>query len=165
MTKKTQLTPGDGPFKFRIKLLGNKSSGAAAVKPPFDIPTIFGTRARVPIKGTVNGFKFRSSLCNMGEGHFFVINKEIREGTKLGPGDMADIVIARDREERVVEVPPHIKKVIATNKKAQATWDSLSFTHKKEWVRAIEEAKRDETKKSRIEKMMAAMKAGKRVGF
>jgi hypothetical protein len=164
MPKQT-FTPGDGPFRFRSKLLPVPRYEAAIVKPPFDVPAIFGTKARVPIKGTVNGFKFRSSLCNMGEGHFFVINKEIREGTKLGPGDMADIVIARDREERVVEVPSHIKKVIAANKKAQATWDSLSFTHKKEWVRAIEEAKRDETKKSRMEKMMTAMKAGKRVGF
>ena len=165
MSKKNDFTPGDGPFKFRTKLQGPKGSEGAAVRPPFDVPTIFGTKARVPIKGTVNGFKFRSSLCNMGSGHMFVVNKTMREGGKCKAGDVVDIVIQRDREERVVEVPPYIAKVVAKDKKAKATWDSLSFTHKKEWVRAIEEAKREETKKSRMEKMMAAMKSGKRVGF
>jgi len=163
--RKQTFTPGDGPFKFRTKLLGVPGYRGAAVRPPFDVPTIFGTKARVPIRGTVNGFKFRTSLCNMGGGHFFVVNKAMREGAKVEAGDVADIMIERDREERVVKVPPYIAKVIAADKKAKATWDSLSFTHKQEWVRAIEEAKREETKKSRMEKMMAAMKAGKRVGF
>ena len=160
-----KFTPGDGPFKFRTKLVGQKGYEAASVTPPFDVPAIFGTRARVPIKGKINGFDFRTSICNMGNGYFFVVNKAMREGGKCKAGDLADIVIQRDREERKVQVPSYIKKVIATNKKAQATWDSLSFTCQKEWVRAIDDAKREETKKSRIGKMMAAMKAGKRVGF
>jgi uncharacterized protein YdeI (YjbR/CyaY-like superfamily) len=62
-------------------------------------------------------------------------------------------------------VPVSIKKTIATNKTAQKTWDSFSYTHKKEWVRAIEGAKKEETRQSRIEKMMSALKSGKRVGF
>lgn len=161
----SKFTPGDGPFKFRTKLLGDKNSSAAAVKPPFDVPTIFGTRARVPIRGTVNGFKFRTSLCNMGDGHFFVVNKEMREGGKCKAGDMVDIVIERDREERTVEVPSYMKRVIVKDKKAHETWSSLSYTCQKEWVRAIEDAKREETKQSRMDKLMAAMRAGKRVGF
>ena len=47
-----KFTPGDGPFKFRTKLLGVPGYRGAAVKPPFDVPTIFGTKARVPIRGT-----------------------------------------------------------------------------------------------------------------
>jgi hypothetical protein len=163
MAKSSIFKPGDGPFKFKTKLLGVPGSRGAAVTPPFDVPTIFGSK-RVPIRGTVNKFPFRSALCNMGGDYFFVVNKAMREGGKCEAGDIANIVIQRDRAERKVEVPAYLKRVIATNKAAQKTWDSLSFTHQKEWVRAIEEAKRDETKKSRIEKMMAAMKAGKRVG-
>ncbi|MCU1309481.1 MAG: hypothetical protein JWO20_606 [Candidatus Angelobacter sp.] len=165
MATKNQFTPGDGPFKFRVKLEGDTKSDAAAVRPPFDVPTIFGTKARVPVRGTINGFPYRSSLCNMGFGHFFVVNKEMRAGAKCKAGDTVDIVLERDREERVVVVPASIKKIIATNKTAQATWDSLSYTHKKEWVRAIEGAKREETRQSRIEKMMSALRAGKRIGF
>jgi hypothetical protein len=166
MTKKNNaFTPGDGPFEFKVKLEGDGKSEVAAVRPPFDVPTIFGTKARVPVRGTINKFPFRSSLCNMGSGHFFVVNKEMRAGAKCKAGDVVDVVLERDKEERVVEVPAEIKKLIATNKTAQKTWESLSFTCKKEWVRAIGEAKREETKESRMKKMMDTMKAGKRVGF
>ena len=93
-----------------------------------------------------------------------VVNQAMRASAKCAAGDVVDVVLERDREERVVEVPATLKKTIAADKTAQKTWDSLSFTHQKEWVRAIEEAKREETKQSRIEKMMDVLKAGKRVG-
>lgn len=165
MPKKSEFKPGDGPFRFNVKLIGQEGSQVAALKPPFDVPAIFGTKARVPVRGTINGYPFRSSLCNMGEGHFMVVNAEMRVGGKCKAGDAVEVVLERDREKRVVEVPADLKKVIASDKKAQATWDSLSFTHQKEWVRAISEAKKEETRHSRIKKMMDALKAGKRVGF
>ena len=165
MPKKNQFQPGDGPFRFKVKLIGAEGSEVAVLRPPFDVPTVFGTKARVPVRGTINGYPFRSSLCNMGEGHMMVVNATMRACGKCKGGDTVDVEMQRDREERVVEVPADIKRVIATNKSAQATWDSLSFTHKKEWVRAIAEAKREETRQSRMQKMMGALKAGKRVGF
>lgn len=165
MGKKGEFEPGDGPFQFRVKLQGVDNMDAAALRPPFDVPTVFGTKARVPVRGTVNGYPFRSSLCNMGDGHLMVVNKEMREGGKCKAGDIVEVVLQRDREARVVEIPDKIKQVIASNKTAEKTWESLSFTHQKEWVRAIGEAKRDETKQARMKKMMDALKAGKRVGF
>ncbi|HWY70668.1 MAG TPA: YdeI/OmpD-associated family protein [Terriglobales bacterium] len=165
MAKKGEFEPGDGPFKFRVKLEGVDNMEAAALRPPFDVPTVFGTKARVPVRGTVNGHPFRSSLCNMGDGHMMVVNKEMRAGGKCKAGDIVEVVLQRDRDARVVEVPAEIQKVMAANKAAQTTWESLSYTHQKEWVRAIGEAKREETKQSRIKKMMDALKAGKRVGF
>ncbi|MGH9431756.1 MAG: DUF1905 domain-containing protein [Terriglobia bacterium] len=42
------------------------------------MPAIFGTRARVPVRGAINGFPFRSSLCNMGDGHMMAVNKQLR---------------------------------------------------------------------------------------
>ena len=165
MAKKNEFEPGDGPFQFKVKLIGQKGSEVAALRPPFDVPTVFGTKARVPVRGTVNGYPFRSSLCNMGDGHFMVVNAEMRATAKCKGGDVVDVLLQRDREERVVEVPDDIKKVIASNKTAQATWDSLSFTYQKEWVCAITEAKKEETRQSRLNKMMDALKGGKRVGF
>lgn len=165
MSKKNQFEPGDGPFRFHVKLEGADNMEVAAMRPPFDVPAVFGTKARVPVRGTVNGFPFRSSLCNMGDGHMMVVNKEMRAGGKCKAGDIVEVVLQRDREERVVEVPSEIKKIIASNRTAQTTWDSLSYTHRKEWVRAIGEAKREETKEARIQKMMGSLRAGKRVGF
>jgi bacteriocin resistance YdeI/OmpD-like protein/uncharacterized protein DUF1905 len=160
-----KLQPGDGPFHFKTKLVGVDNMESAAMRPPFDVPTVFGTNARVPVRGTINGASFRSSLCNMGDGYFMVVNKELRTAAKCKAGDTVDVVLERDREERLVETPDEIKKALRANKKAEATWETLSFTHKKEWVRAVTEAKKEETRRARIEKLVAAMKAGKRVGF
>jgi glycerophosphoryl diester phosphodiesterase len=165
MSRKNQFEPGDGPFRFKVELEGKDGSEVAGLRPPFDVPTVFGTKARVPVRGTINGYPFRSSLSNMGEGHVMVVNAELRAGGKCKAGDTEEIVLERDRAERVVEVPADIKKAIASNKTAQTTWDSMSFTHKKEWVRAISEAKKEETRQARRQKMMDALKAGKRVGF
>ena len=163
-TAKQRFTPGDGPFRFKVKLIGDGKSQVAAIRPPFDVPTIFGTRARVPVRGTVNGVAFRNSLCNMGDGHFMVVNREMREAGKCAAGDVVDVVMERDSAPRTVTVPPYLKKIIACDRKAQQTWDSLAFTHKKEWVNTIADAKKEETRQRRIDKMMLALKTGKRIG-
>src|ERR1700730_4879936 len=108
MAKKNEFEPGDGPFRFQVKLEGVSGMESACLRPPFDIPTVFGTKARVPVRGLVNGYPFRSSLCNMGDGHLMVVNKELRAGGKCRAGDVVDVVIERDREKRVVDVPGHI---------------------------------------------------------
>lgn len=159
-----KFPPGDGPFHFKTKLVGVDNMESAAMRPPFDVPAVFGTKARAPVRGTINGAPFRSSLCNMGDGYFMVVNKELRAAAKCKAGDAVDAVLERDREERVIETPDEIKRAFRANKKAEATWESLSFTHKKEWVRAITEAKKEETRRTRIEKLVTAMKTGKRIG-
>src|SRR5205823_11654519 len=121
MAKKADFEPGDGPFRFRVKLEGADNMEVAAMRPPFDVPTIFGTKARVPVRGTVNGYPFRSSLCNMGAGHMMVVNKQMRVGGRCKAGDIVEVLLQRDRDQRVVELPPEIKNVIASNKIAQAT--------------------------------------------
>ncbi len=55
--------------KFTTKLLGQEGSEVAALKPPFDVVEVFQRKGRVPVKGTINGLPFRSSLMNMGDGH------------------------------------------------------------------------------------------------
>src|SRR4051794_27859801 len=122
MAKSSAFKPGDGRFKFKTKLEGVPGYEASIVRPPFHRPTIFGTRARVPIQGTFNGHQFRSSLSKRRDGFFFVVNKAMRDATKAKGGDTAEVVIERDREKRVVTVPAPIKKVIASNKAAQKTW-------------------------------------------
>ncbi len=67
-------------LEFRVKLDGMEGSSVAALSAPFDVVAVFGTRARVPVRGTINGFPFRSSLMPMGGCHRMVVNKTIRAG-------------------------------------------------------------------------------------
>src|SRR5512140_3770055 len=130
------------PHKFKTRLFGMPGMETAALKPPFDVPETFGRKGRVPVKGTINGFPFRSSLMNMGEGHMMVVNAELRAGAKCKAGDTVDIVMEADDAPRIVTLPAYLKKVINADAKAKAAWAKLSFTHQKEYARAIEEAKR-----------------------
>lgn len=148
--------------KFTVKLLGQKGSEVAAIKPPFDVVEVFGRKGRVPVKGTINGFPFRSSLMNMGDGHMMVVNAELRAGGKCKAGDTVKIVMELDEEARQVELPPYLKKIINGDPKAKKYWAKLSFTHQKEYVRELEGAKKEETRERRIVTMMDALRNGRR---
>ncbi|MFZ0706459.1 MAG: YdeI/OmpD-associated family protein [Candidatus Korobacteraceae bacterium] len=149
-------------LKFTTKLIGQEGSQVAALKPPFDVVEVFGRKGRVPVKGTINGFPFRSSLMNMGDGHMMAVNAELRAGGKCKAGDTVKVVMDLDDEERRVEVPAYLKKIISSDPQAKERWAKLSFTHQKEYIRAIEDAKKEETRERRIAAMMDALRQGVR---
>jgi hypothetical protein len=144
--------------KFTLKLIGQEGSQVAGLRPPFDVVEVFGRKGRVPVKGTINGFPFRSSLMNMGEGHMMAVNAELRAGGKCKAGDTVKIVMELDEEERKVELPAYLKKIINSDPQAKERWAKFSFTHQKEYVRAIEDAKKPETRERRIAAMMDALR-------
>ena len=115
------------------------------------------------MKGTVNGFPFRSSLMNTGEGHMTCgANAQMRAGGKCKAGDIVKIVMELDQEERKVELPAYLKKIINSDAQVKQRWAKLSFTHQKEHVRAIEDAKREETRERRTAQMMEMLRQGQR---
>src|SRR5579863_2132449 len=144
--------------KFKVKLIGQAGSEVAALKPPFDVAEVFQRKGRVPVKGTINRFPFCSSLMNMGDGHMMAVNAQLRAGAHCKAGDTVDVVLELDEDERKVEVPAYLKKIINSNAKAKEFWPKLSFTHQKEYVREIDGAKRPETKEKRIVVMMDALR-------
>jgi hypothetical protein len=149
-------------YKFRVQLLGRAGSDSAALKPPFDVVAVFHRKGLVPVKGTINGFPFRSSLMNMGEGHMMAVNAQLRAGAQCKAGDTVTVLMAVDEDERTVEVPGYLEKIIAGDPQARKFWPKLSFTHQKEYVREIRDAKKPETREKRIAAMMDALRKNQR---
>ena len=149
-------------LRFTAKIEAREAGVVAAIAPPVDVPEFFGTRARVPVRGTINGYPFRSSLSPCGGRHLMPVNKALRAGAGVNAGDMVEVVMERDEEERTVETPPLLKKALAKSKTAQANWDKLSFTHKKEMALAIVGAKQEETRARRLTKVVEILKTGKK---
>lgn len=147
-------------LQFKVKLEGADGSAVAWMNAPFDVLETFGTKARVPVRGTINGFPFRSSLMPMGGCHGMAVNRTMREGAKAKAGDVVEVVLERDAEERTVKAPPELAKELKRNKTANERWQVLSFTHKKEMALSITGAKQEETKKRRLEKVMQVLKTG-----
>jgi hypothetical protein len=148
-------------LEFTVKLEG-KGISVAWLNAPFDVVKVFGTRARVPVRGTINGFPFRTSLMPMGGCHGMAVNKTMRDGAGVEAGDTVYVVLERDQAERVVEVPPLLKKELAKSKTAQANWQKLSYSHRKEIALSIQEAKQEETRVRRLAKAMNILKTGKK---
>jgi hypothetical protein len=145
-------------LRFRAVLEGKEAGVVAAITPPVDVPEYFGIRGRVAIRGTINGFAFRSSLMPMGGSHMMPVNKQLREGAKAEPGDVVEVVMERDVAERTVDPPPELRAELSKSKKAAEKWDELVFTHKKEMANSISGAKQAETKKRRLAKVMNVLK-------
>jgi hypothetical protein len=148
--------------RFRVLLEPVNRTQAASITIPFDVQEVFGSRGRVAVRGTINGFPFRSSVFpRSGVGkHYMVVNREMREGAKVSAGDTASVVMERDDEPRVIKAPADLARALKANKKAQAAWERLSPSHRKEYVRAIEGAKKPETRARRIERAVAELLSG-----
>jgi uncharacterized protein DUF1905/bacteriocin resistance YdeI/OmpD-like protein len=149
-------------LEFSVKLEGKAGSSVAWMNAPFDVPQLFGTRARVPVRGTINGFPFRSSLMPMGGCHGMAVNKAMRYGAGIKAGDTVRVVMERDDDQRSVEVPSALKKELSKNKTAQANWNKLSFTNQKEIALSISGAKQEDTRARRLAKAMDILKNGKK---
>jgi hypothetical protein len=144
--------------RFRAVLEKDQDSSATAIAIPFNVEKAFGTRGRVPVRGTLNGFAFRSSIFPMGGGcYWLVVNKVLRESAKIKAGDTISVALERDDEPRTITPPEDLARALESNKAALAAWEKLSYTHRKEHARAIEEAKKPETRARRIEKAIAAL--------
>jgi hypothetical protein len=150
----------DKKLRFQSRIKGKEAGVVAAITPPVDVPKFFGTRGRVPIRGTINGFAFRSSLMPMGGCHMMPVNQALCRGAGAQPGDVVEVVMERDGEERTVAAPPELKRELARNKKAQERWEKLAFTNKKEIASSISGANQEETKKRRLAKVMQVLKTG-----
>jgi hypothetical protein len=131
--------------------------GGALVEIPLDVPAVFGGK-RVPVRGTINGYPFRTTVATYGGRYYLGFRREIREGAGIDAGDPVVVQLERDEEPRTVEVPDDLAAALGTE--TRASFDRLSYTHRKEYVRWIEEAKRTETRQRRVAKAVALLRAG-----
>ena len=149
----------------RFRALVNRREGGdvCSIDIPFDVERTFGARGRVPVRGTLNGAPFRSSVFRMGGGcHFMVVNRRMREAAGVSGGETVPVVLERDTEPRTVAPPADFARALEGTEGARAAWDKLSYTHRREHVEHIEEAKKPETRRRRVEKSVALLAAGKR---
>jgi uncharacterized protein YdeI (YjbR/CyaY-like superfamily) len=94
--------------------------------------------------------------------HFVAIPKALREKSGKDVGATIKIKVESDATPREVIVPPDLEKAFKKDKAAKDVYETLSFTHRKEYVRWITEAKKEETRTRRIEKTLEMLKTNPR---
>lgn len=152
------------PIIFSAEILQHQDINAAFVNFPFDTVELFGKKGQVKVKVLLDDkVEYRSSLVNMGGGcHRLGLTQAIRKDLGKTFGDIVEVELWEDKEERIVIVPDDVQELLNQNEKAKEFYDKMSYTHKKEYILWIEEAKKEETRERRKIKMIEMLLAGKK---
>jgi len=130
---------------FRAPLERSGSSlNWVIIRIPFDVATTWGRRGQLKVKGEVNGFPFRTSLFPTGKGaHIMIVNKGMQAGAKAHLGMVAAFRLEPDTEERVITVPPELKRVLSEDRSLQRWFEQLSDSMRREiskWITGVKSA-------------------------
>jgi hypothetical protein len=141
---------------FEAVLGGDK--GIPLVELPFDVKAEFGS-AKPKVKVTVNGVELRTTVAVYGRKSYVGFRQEIREQAGVEMGDRIRVQIELDEAPREVSVPDDLAEALGAAG-LRAAFDALAFTHRKEYVRWVEEAKRAETRDRRVSKAVEMLGDG-----
>lgn len=148
-------------MRFRTTVdLGGKTATGLSV--PDEVVAALGSGRRPAVRITVGGHTYRTTVASMG-GRFLVpLSAENRAAAGVAAGEQVDVDIEVDDAAREIAVPDDLAAALVDDEQAGAFYATLAFTHRKEWVRWVEEAKKPETRASRIAKTVESLRAGRR---
>jgi Bacteriocin-protection, YdeI or OmpD-Associated/Domain of unknown function (DUF1905) len=146
-------------FRATVELGGKTATG---IEVPEEVVTAMSSGGRPPVSVTIGGHTYRTTVARMGGRYLVPLSAEHRTAAGVAAGDQVDVDIEPDTAPREVEMPADLAEALAGDDAARATFDGLSFSHRKEWVRWVEEAKKPETRATRLTKTVESLRAGKR---
>jgi hypothetical protein len=115
---------------------------------------------RFPVRATLNGHPLRLSVARMGGEYLLGMSKANREAAGVHAGDTVELELELDAGPREVIVPPALAETLAADPPAQAAFDGLAVSHRKEFARWVGEAKREPTREGRVAKTIEMLHAG-----
>jgi hypothetical protein len=142
-------------LEFEAEILQG-DMGGAYVKIPFDLEEVYGKK-RVKVKAKFDGAFYRGSAVRMKTPyHILIVRKDIQQQIGKGVGDLVQVAMEEDLEQRTVELPASLQKALKDSK-LLAAWKKSSFTFQREALQAVESAKRPETVERRIQKILSEL--------
>ena len=146
-----------GMIEFSAPILDPSGSGAY-VEFPFNTQELFGTTGRIPVNVHFDGEPYRGTMLRYGtEKHIIIVVKKIREKIGKQKSDLVNVKVELDDKKREVNIPEDVQSSFDQNQTAVNRFQKLSYTHQKEYLDWIEDAKRAETRQNRIKKMIGRL--------
>lgn len=124
----------------------------------FDPKAVFGA-VRAPVKVTLNGYTYRSTIAAMGGPPCIPLRRSHREAAGLEGGETIEVRLELDTDSREIAPPSDLLRALRRSPTAWKRWQALSHTHRSEHVQAIEQARKPETRARRIERAVQAIQA------
>lgn len=138
-----------------------RGPAAAVVLSDEQVAAVGEGAKRFPVVATVNGYTWRTTVTRM-RGEFLLgLSRAVREQVGAQAGDTVEVELELDSAEREVEVPDALAAALAEDPEARAAFEGLAFTHRKEFARWIQEAKRDETRERRVAEALEMLREGR----
>ena len=142
-------------FKATV-LLGGKT--ATGIEVPESVVEKLGDSKRPAVRVTIGNHTYRTTVGRMSGKFMIPLSAENRTAAGVAAGDAVNVTIELDTAPREVEVPADFAKALKAHTGLRKTFDALAYTHRKEWVRSIEDAKTPETRARRITKAVDALR-------
>ncbi len=146
-------------MRYRTTII--QSGNTTGIEVPPEVIESLGGNKRAPVKVTLNGYTYRTTIGSMGGKSMLSLSLENRTNAGVTGGQELDVEVVLDTEPRVVEVPADLAAALDAEPAARATFDKLSNSNKGWHVSQVTGAKTEETRQRRIEKSVATLKAGK----
>lgn len=146
----------EATFRAPVRSSGQGGGGHLIDVPP-QVVEAPGGKGRIAVTATFDGVPYRGSIVRMGDGAVLGVLKAIMAEAGVSVGDTLTVVVRNDDAPREVEVPDDLAEALARNDEVRAVFDGLSFSHRREYVNSITEAKRAETPARRVERTIQAL--------
>jgi hypothetical protein len=147
-------------MRFHTTILqGGKT--ATGIQVPDEVVAALGSGRRPPVKVTINGYTYRSTVAVMGGVYMVGVSAEHRAGAGVAGGDEVDVDLELDTAPREVEVPPDLAAALDAEPTARSTFDGLSYSNRSWHVLQVAGAKTEETRRRRIARSVDLLKQGR----
>jgi hypothetical protein len=125
---------------------------------PLDVPAVFG-QARPPVRVRIGGHTYRSTIAVYGGRYFVPLNRQNREAAGVAAGDEVTVELEADTDERTVTLPDDLRAALDGDEPARVAFDALAYTHRREYVEWIADAKREATRRRRVEQTIERLRS------
>jgi hypothetical protein len=132
--------------------------GACFIRVPLEALTALGPMKRTPVKVTINGFTYRTTIAVYGGKSYLGVRREVREAAGVEAGESLTVGLEYDAEPRMVDLPEVLRAALEADPAGAAAFEKLSYTRKKEFIQWVTGAKRAETQRRRMEQAMAGLR-------
>jgi bacteriocin resistance YdeI/OmpD-like protein/uncharacterized protein DUF1905 len=149
-----------GSLRLNVKL-ASRGPAAAVVLSDDQVDKIGEGARRFPVRATINDYTWRTTVTRRRDEFLLGLSRAVRKQTGVEAGDTVEVEITLDTSERKVDVPPALAEALARDRAAAAAFEKLAYSHRKEYARWVDEAKRDETRRRRVSETLRMLREGK----
>ncbi len=144
-------------MKLHTKVLST-GKNTTGIQVPESIVQSLDAGKRPPVRVTVNGYTYRTSIATVSGKYMLSVSAEVREAAGVAGGDAVEVAVEVDKTPRVLAVPPELQAALKRDPAARSVYDALSNSKKQRLTIPIEKAKAAETRQRNVDKAIRELR-------